>query len=118
LPEGHVGEGVILAVAVAGFQSTFFVDEGRSPLTRNAPLVPVGFMIEQAGDGNSCKQVALSMRRRSRPFVAQGLPLNLLASFFDQYRLSERILQAFLNAGGRESRRFTEFRNSEVFISR
>ena len=39
LPKGHVfGEGVILAVAVTGFESTFFVDEGRSPLIRNAPL--------------------------------------------------------------------------------
>ena len=52
LPEGHVlGEGVILAVAVTGFKSTFFVDEGRSPLIRNAPLVPVGFIIDQGIDG-------------------------------------------------------------------
>ena len=46
LPEGHVFcEGVILAVAVTGFKSTFFVDEGRGPLIGNAPLVPVGFSI-------------------------------------------------------------------------
>ena len=51
LPEGHVfGEGVILAVAVTGFKSTFFVDEGRGPLIGNAPLVPVGFIIDQGID--------------------------------------------------------------------
>ena len=51
LPEGHVfGEGVILAVAVTGFESTFFVDEGRGPLIGNTPLVPVGFIIDQGVD--------------------------------------------------------------------
>ena len=52
LPEGHVfGEGVILAVAVTGFESAFFVDEGRGPLIGNAPLIPVGFVIDQGVDG-------------------------------------------------------------------
>ena len=49
LPEGHVfGEGVILAVTMPGFECAFLVDEGRSPLIRNAPLVPVGLIIDQA----------------------------------------------------------------------
>src|SRR6185437_6794193 len=52
LPESHVfGEGVILAVAVTGFESTFFVNEGRGPLIGNAPLVPVGLIIDQGVDG-------------------------------------------------------------------
>ena len=51
LPEGHVlGEGVVLAVAVTGFESTFFVDEGGSPFIRYAPLAPVGFIIDQGID--------------------------------------------------------------------
>ena len=51
LPEGHVfGEGVILAVAVTGFKSTFFVEEGRRPLIGNAPLAPVGFIVDQGID--------------------------------------------------------------------
>ena len=51
LPEGNVfGEGVILAVAVTGFKSTFFVEEGRRPLIGNAPLAPVGFVIDQGID--------------------------------------------------------------------
>ena len=51
LPESHVlGEGVILAVALTGFKSTFFVDEGRGPLIGNAPLAPVGFIIDQGID--------------------------------------------------------------------
>ena len=51
LPEGNIfGEGVILTVAMTGFESTFFVDEGRGPLIGNAPLVPVAFIIDQGID--------------------------------------------------------------------
>jgi hypothetical protein len=33
-----------------GFESAFLVDEGRSPLIGNAPLVPVGLIIDQGID--------------------------------------------------------------------
>jgi hypothetical protein len=70
LPESHVfGEGVILAVAVTGFESTFFVNEGCGPLIGNAPLVSVGFIIDQGG-----KNIASRPSRRSQE---RGPPENV-----------------------------------------
>jgi hypothetical protein len=77
LPESHVfGEGVILTVAVTGFESTFFVNEGCGPLIGNAPLVSVGFIIDQGVDGRVDK---CNFRKT---FLSFGFPDDVFKSVF------------------------------------
>lgn len=84
LPESHVfGEGVILAVAVTGFESTFSVDEGRGPLIGNAPLASVGFIIDKGVDGRVDK---CNFRKT---FLTFGFPDDVCKSLFSRCALVE-----------------------------
>ena len=80
---------------MTSFESAFLVDEGRGPFIRYAPLVPVGFIIDQGIDGR------VDNRNFRETFLTFGFP-NDPANFRSVDVQSSGFVWHFVNFGSSE----------------